>query len=95
MNGTCLSLVYYANINCNDKNYKPKLYKGTCETSFKKRYSNRKKSFNVPFYTEKQDTKLSAEYWSLKAKRLSPLIPWKLKGMYKSYNPLHKAVTYA
>ena len=40
MNGDCLkeSLVYYATISCNDKNYKPKLYKGSCETSFKKRY---------------------------------------------------------
>ena len=50
------SLVYYATISCNVKNYKPKLYKGSCQTSFKKRYSNRKKSFNVPLY--KHDTKL-------------------------------------
>ena len=27
MNGACLSLVYYATINCNGKNYEPKLYK--------------------------------------------------------------------
>ena len=52
MNGACLILVYYANISCNDKNYKPKLYKGSCETSFKKRYSNRKKSFNVLLYKQ-------------------------------------------
>ena len=45
MNGACLkeSLVYYVIISCNDKNYQPKLYKGSCETSFKKRYSNHKK----------------------------------------------------
>ena len=44
MNGACLkeSLVYYATISCNDKNYQPKLYKGSCERSFKKRYSNHK-----------------------------------------------------
>ena len=66
MKGACLSLVFHAAINCNDKNHKPKLYKGSCETCFKKRYSNRKKSFNVPLY--KHDTKLSAEYWSLKTK---------------------------
>ena len=29
MNGACLSLLCYATINCNDKNYKPKLYKGS------------------------------------------------------------------
>ena len=74
MNGDCLkeSLVYYATISCNDKNYKPKLYKGSCETSFKKRYSNHKKSFNVPLY--KHDTKLSTEYWNLKMKQLNPQI---------------------
>ena len=40
MNGDWLKeiLVYYATISCNDKNYKPKLYKGSCETRFKKRY---------------------------------------------------------
>ena len=36
MNGACLSLVYYATTNCNDENYKPKLYKGSCETNFEK-----------------------------------------------------------
>ena len=32
MNGALLkeSLVYYAVISCNDKNHKPKLYKGSC-----------------------------------------------------------------
>ena len=66
MNGACLkeSLVYYATTSCNDKSYKPKLYKGSCETSFKKRCSNYKKSFNVPLY--KHNTKLSTEYWNLK-----------------------------
>ena len=56
MNRACLkeSLVYYATINCNDKNYKPKLYKRSCETNFKKYYSNHKKPFPVPLY--KHDT---------------------------------------
>ena len=60
MNGACLGLVCYATINCNNKNHKTKLYKGRCETSFKKRYSNHKKLFNVPLY--KHDTKLSTKY---------------------------------
>ena len=44
MNGACLkeSLFYYTTTSCNDKNYTPKLYKGSCEASFKKRYSNYK-----------------------------------------------------
>ena len=90
MNGDCLkeSLVYYATITCNDKNYKSRLYKGSWETSFKKRYSNHKKSFNVPFY--KDDTKLSTEYWNLKMKQLNPQISWKIKGIYKFYIPTSK-----
>ena len=82
MNGACLSLVYYATTNCNDKNYKPKVYKGSCKTSFKKRYSNLKKSFKVPLYIDKHDIKLTTEYWSLKTKQLNPVISWKLKGIY-------------
>ena len=37
MNGACLieSLVYYVTISCNDKKYKPKLYKGSCDTILK------------------------------------------------------------
>ena len=74
MNGDCIkeSLVYYATISYNENNYKRKLYKGSCETSFKKRYSNHKKSFNMPFY--KLDTKLSTEFWKLKMKQLNPQI---------------------
>ena len=74
MNGASLkeSLVYYATISCNDKNYEPKLYKGSCETSFKKGYSNHKKSCKVPLY--KHDTKLSTGYWNLTKKKLNPRI---------------------
>ena len=77
--GACLKerSIYYATISCNDKNYLPKLYKGSCETSFKKRCSNHKKSFNVSLY--KHDTKLSTEYWNLKTKQLNPRISWKIK----------------
>ena len=83
MEGACLkeSLVYFATISCHDKNYKPKLSKGSCKTSFKKRYSNHTKSFNVPLY--KDDTKLSTM-------QLNPKISWKIKGIYKSYNPTSK-----
>ena len=91
MNGACLKerLVYYATITCNNKNYQTKLYKGSCKTSFKKRYSNHKKSFNVPLY--KHDTKLSTEYCNLKTKQLNMQISWKIKGIYKSYNSTSKS----
>ena len=54
----------------------------------KKRYRNHEQLFNVPFY--KHDTKLSKEYWNLKMKELNPQISWKIKGMYKPYNPTSK-----
>ena len=68
MNDACLieSLVYYVTISCNDKKYKPKLYKGSCDTSFKKHNSNQKKLC-------RHDTKLSMEYWNLKTKHLNYL----------------------
>ena len=43
------SLIYYATKSCNDKNYKPKLYKGSCETTFKECFDNHKTSFNFHY----------------------------------------------
>ena len=62
MREACLTedILYYARINCDDETYRPKLYKGICETTFKKRYANHKKSFNVE--QNKNDTELSTEY---------------------------------
>ena len=59
-------------ISCDDETYKPKLYKGICKTTFKKRYANHKKSFNAE--KNKNDTKLSIEYWRLANKKLHPQI---------------------
>ena len=89
MNGFCLtkSLLYYATITCDKENY-TKPYKGICETTFKKRYVNHKKSFNVPTY--KNDTKLSTEYWALKTKQLHPKVSWQIKRRYNSYNPISR-----
>ena len=60
------------------------LYKGICETTFKKRYANHKKSFNAE--RNKNDTKLSTAYWTLANKNLHQRISWSIKGNYKSYN---------
>ena len=88
--GVCLNenILYYARINCGDETYKPKLYKGICETTFKNRYANHKKYFNVKKY--KSDTKLSTEYWKLANNKLHPQISWSIKGNYQSYNPNSK-----
>ena len=83
-----IHLFYYATISCNNKNYKPKLYKGSCETSFKKCYSNHKKYFNIPLY--KHDTKLSTEYSNLKMEQLNPQISWKIniQVLYSNFKTL-------
>ena len=80
MRGACLTenILYYARIICDDETYKPKLYKGIIETTFKKRYPNYKKSFNVE--KSKNDTKLSAEYWKMANKKLHPRISRSIKG---------------
>ena len=87
MRGACLTenILYYARISCDDETYKPKLYKGICETTFKKRYANHKKSSNLE--KNKNDAKLSTEYRKLANNKLHPRMSWNIKGNYKSYNP--------
>ena len=63
---------YYARTSCDNESYKPRLYKLICETSFKKRYANHKKSFNEE--KNKNDIKLSTEYWKLANMELHPWI---------------------
>ena len=89
LSGGCLkeSLVCYATISCNEKNYKLKQYKKSWELSFKKHCNNHKKSFNVPLY--KHDNKLSTEYWNLKPMHLISRISWKTSFI----NQLQKSVT--
>ena len=41
------SILYQATIKCSNSIYKQKWYRGFCETTFKKRYANHKKSFNL------------------------------------------------
>ena len=90
MRGVCLTenVLYYARTSCDDETCEPKLYKGICETTFKKPYANHKKSFNAAKNTN--DTKLSTEYWKLVYKKHPPRISWRIKGNYKLYNPNSK-----
>ena len=90
MRWTCLSknFLYYARISCDDETYKSKLYKGICETTFKRRYANHENSFNAE--KKKNDTKASTEYWKLANNKLPPRIFWSIKGNYKLYNPTLK-----
>ena len=49
-------IVYQANIDCDIAGYKQKCYLGSCETTFKDRFGNHKKSFN--HVKHKNDTEL-------------------------------------
>ena len=82
------NVLNYVIISCHDETCKPKLYKGICETTFKKRYAIHKISFNAE--KNKNGTKLSTEYWKLANKNLHPRISWSIKGNYKSCNPNSK-----
>ena len=90
LNGLCLtlSILYQATIKCSDSKNKQKRYKEICETTFKKRYTNHKKSFNL--MNSKNDTTLSIEYWTLKQKQQAPRLTWEIKGQCKPYNPTLK-----
>ena len=90
MNKLCLtsSILYQATIKCSDSKYKQKRYKAICETTFKKRCANYKKSFNL--IKSKNDTTLSMEYWNSKQKQQAPGFTWEIKGQYKAYKPTLK-----
>ena len=48
LDGKCLTsnMIYEAQITSNKPNYKEKVFKGTAETDFKRRFNNDTKSFN-------------------------------------------------
>ena len=88
MRGACLTenVLSYARISCDDETYKRKMW--NLGNSFKKHYVNHKKMFNAE--KNKNDTKLSTDYWELANKKLHPRISWSIKINYKSYNPNSK-----
>ena len=69
-------------------NYKEKVYKGICSTTFKDRYGNHKKSFNNERY--KTDTELSKEVWDVKERNGTPNVTWRIFGKFQPYNPESK-----
>ena len=90
MNNNCLSssIIYQATITSNTQNYNEKVYIGLCETTFKKRYANHKKSFTTEKY--KNSTALSTEFWNIKEANGQPKVTWKIMRKCKSYNPNSK-----
>ena len=86
LNGNCLlqNILYIATIKSNKKNYQPRNYKGIRENTFKERYADHKRSFNINRY--KNDTKLSVEHWDVKAGNSNPKVTWAVKNQFSAYN---------
>ena len=70
------NIVYKAKVTSSNENYQEKVYFGSCETTFKKRISNHKKSFNVNEY--KNETELSNEIWRIRYSAHHPKVKWEI-----------------
>ena len=66
------NIIYKAKITSNLRNYHGKIYDGTSEGTFKKRYGNHKKLFNHKKH--RTDTELLKEYWRLKELKAQPQV---------------------
>ena len=69
-------IIYQANTACDIDGYKQKCYLGSCETTFKDRFENHKKSLN--HVKHKNDTELSKEFWEIKKRNRTPKITSKI-----------------
>ena len=65
-------------ITSNKQTYGKNIYIGIAETTFKKRHSNHKRSFNLLTY--KNDTELSKEFWEIKRRNFVPKIKTDIHG---------------
>ena len=72
----CLTriIVYKAKVTSSNQNYQENVYFGSCETAFKKWFSNHKKSYNLKQY--KNETKLSNETWWIKNSGHHSKVKW-------------------
>ena len=94
LNVNCLlkNILYITTITCDRKNYKPINYKGISESTFKKRYANHKRSFNISRY--KNYTKLYVKYWNFKAGNSNAKVTWAVKKQFSAYNPQSKRCSF-
>ena len=66
-----------------------KFYLGICETEFKTRFNNHKKSFR--HRENEKDTELSKYIWELKDKHTEYQIKWSIARKSSGYNPVSKS----
>ena len=87
LNGNRLleNILLIATITSYKKNCQPRNCKGISENIFKKQYANHNRSFYINRY--KNDTKLSVDYWNLKAKNSNPKVTSAVKNQFSAYNP--------
>ena len=81
-------VIYQANIDSDITGYKQKSYLGSCETTFKDRFGNHKKSLN--HLKHKNDTELSKEFSEIKKDNGTPKTTWKIIRICPSENPNSK-----
>ena len=87
LKGECKTknIIFQASLNSNKLTYYEKYYKGSCETTFEKRFVNHRKSFNNDQC--KTETKFSKEeVWSLKSIINNSEIAWKIAKKCASVN---------
>ncbi len=82
---TTPNLLYEATLKSDLPDYGEKIYKGISEPSFKKRFANHKKSFNIVEY--KSDTCLSKEVWDIKNLGGTYNISWRAIKQCPGFNP--------
>ena len=82
----CLTtnIVYKAKVTSSNQNYQEKVYFGLCETTFKKRSSNHKKSFHLKEY------KNETEILGIKNSGHHPKVKWEIVKKCVPYSPQTK-----
>ena len=90
----CLTtnIVQKAKATSSNRNYQNKVYFGSCENTFKEKFSNHKKSFNLSEY--KNEAELSNEIWGIKNSGHHPKVKWKIANKTLFTMLKRKAQTY-
>ena len=73
-----------AKVASSNQKYQENVYFGSCDTTFKKLFSNHKKSFNLNEY--KTETELSNEIWRIKSSSHHPKVKWEIVKKCVPYN---------
>ena len=90
LDNKCLTenLIYQCTVNDNSGNGNRQTYIGLCETTFKKRFSNHKSTFNNQHL--KNSTELSKHIWHLKENNINYNMSWRILGRAKAYSEKSK-----